>query len=351
MSDSEKPKSSWWEIITNCCVSIDRKCKPTERRFDQCAILKILGYAGRFTVLVAVIFYIKGCPERKMQSANLQMQVKHLESQLENQLKSQHYQAWQVINSAQGKPGNGGRVDALHDLHRDGISLAGVDISKANLPKLNLEKADLSEAILSNAILSDANFSGANFRQAVLSGADLHHADLSGTDLSHANLSSYLGLSGGTELSYADFSGAVLKSAKLRGVHLINANLSGADLSHADLYNAVLSQADFSGADFNQANIFGAIFYQADLTGAKFYEVDFSGIDLSEANLRNSNLRFIKKWRDIKRIKHANIYNVKNPPDGFKEWAKKNGAVEIEDEKEWIEYIQKKKQERTKQKQ
>jgi uncharacterized protein YjbI with pentapeptide repeats len=293
MSDSEKPKSSWWEIITNCCVSIDRKCKPTERRFDQCAILKILGYAGRFTVLVAVIFYIKGCPERRMQSANLRMQVKHLESQLENQLKSQHYQAWQVINAAQGKTGSDGRIDALQDLHRDGISLAGVDISKANLPNLNLENADLS----------DANLAEVN----------LYYANLTRAELRDANL---------TE---ADFWNANLTEANLRDANLIGAKLRDVDLTGASLYYANLTGADLSYADLTEAN----------LTNTNLAEVNLMNTNLTRANLMN-----IRNWQDIKSIEQAMIYDVNNPPDGFIGWAKEHGAVLIEDDEEWKRLLQ-----------
>src|SRR5262245_55093196 len=41
--------------------------------------------------------------------------------------KDTNYQAWQVINSAQGKGGSGGRVDALADLVRNDVSLAGIN--------------------------------------------------------------------------------------------------------------------------------------------------------------------------------------------------------------------------------
>ena len=303
MSDSEKPKSSWWEIITNCCVSIDRKCKPTERRFDQCAILSILGYAGRLTVLVAVIFYIKGCPERKMQSANLRMQVKHLESQLENQLKSQHYQAWQVINAAQGKPGGGGRKDALEDLHKDGISLIGVDISQAYLPHLELENVNLS-----NANLSKANLFYATLTNAVLQDANLFDTNLDGADLRHA---------------------------KLYRAKLIKANLCNTKLMEANLFNADVSEAKLISADLSGADLSGANLILANLSRANLTEVDFSRADLSGVDLWKSDLRSIKNWRDIKSIEKANINDVNNPPDEFIKWAKDNGAVQIEDYGEW----------------
>ena len=35
--------------------------------------------------------------------------------------KQKHYQAWQVVNSAFGKPGNGGRSEALKDLLDDDV--------------------------------------------------------------------------------------------------------------------------------------------------------------------------------------------------------------------------------------
>lgn len=38
----------------------------------------------------------------------------------DDQRKAKHYQAWQAISDAQGKPGSGGRRTALEDLHKDG---------------------------------------------------------------------------------------------------------------------------------------------------------------------------------------------------------------------------------------
>lgn len=45
--------------------------------------------------------------------------------------KAANYQAWQVVNTAQGKGGSGGRTDALEDLARNGVSLAGVRLDDA----------------------------------------------------------------------------------------------------------------------------------------------------------------------------------------------------------------------------
>jgi len=140
MSDSEKPKSSWWErkqSIKNKWtvpfVYFEWKCEQLSELLKQWAFLEVLEYAGRLTILIAVIFYFRGCEDRQ---------------------KAKHYQAWQVINLAQGKTGSGGRKDALQDLNADGVSLAGVDISNATLRGINLEHANLREANFSRAHLS-----------------------------------------------------------------------------------------------------------------------------------------------------------------------------------------------------
>jgi hypothetical protein len=83
------------------------------------------------------------------------------------------YQAWQVINSAQGKGGSGGRPDALADLVRNGISLAGVDLDGAWL-----EQVDLRGASLAMASLQNTNLRGAQLRGATLDGANFRGATL-----------------------------------------------------------------------------------------------------------------------------------------------------------------------------
>src|SRR5262249_5971827 len=66
--------------------------------------LDVLEYLEGFSVLVAVIFYF---------------------SESGNRLKQKHYQAWQVVNTAQGKGGNGGRIEALEELNVDRVPLVG----------------------------------------------------------------------------------------------------------------------------------------------------------------------------------------------------------------------------------
>src|SRR6202521_4631642 len=83
------------------------------------AFLEVLEYLGSFSVLIAVIFYFSESGDR---------------------VKQRHYQAWQVINTAQGKGGSGGRLEALHELNEDRVPLVGVGVSGAFLQDIHLEK-------------------------------------------------------------------------------------------------------------------------------------------------------------------------------------------------------------------
>ncbi|MBV9302974.1 MAG: pentapeptide repeat-containing protein [Acidobacteriaceae bacterium] len=156
------------------------------------AFIEVLDRLGSFSVLVAVIFYFVGANARIRQA---------------------HYQAWQVINTAQGKGGSGGRIEALEQLNRDHVSLIGVDVSGAflqhvqlngaRLSRCNLNSADLRESSFQNADLEDSDLRSTNFRNGNLEGAILRRSDLDASDFSEANLSK-ADLTG-TDLSDADF--------------------------------------------------------------------------------------------------------------------------------------------------
>ena len=112
--------------------------------------------------------------------------------------KDTNYQAWQVINSAQGKGGSGGRIDALADLVRNDVSLAGInldgawlesiDLRLAQLPMASFEKTNLQGARFDGARLDGACFRGANLSAASFTNASLRGADLTGARLSAVNL-------------------------------------------------------------------------------------------------------------------------------------------------------------------
>jgi hypothetical protein len=161
------------------------------------SLLKVLGYLESFGVLIAVIFYFSESGDR---------------------LKQKHYQAWQVINSAQGKGGNGGRIDALEVLNADGVPLVGVDLSSAFLVGIQLPKANLNRADFEGADARKAQMAGASIDDASLQNANFRDANLQGSSLQ------------GSRLDDADLSGANFESADLSGVSLENSDLRNVDL-------------------------------------------------------------------------------------------------------------------------
>ncbi|HEX4053238.1 MAG TPA: pentapeptide repeat-containing protein [Tepidisphaeraceae bacterium] len=176
---------------------------------SQWAVLEVLEYCGTLGILVGVIFYFAGARDR---------------------LEQKHYQAWQVINTAQGKGGSGGRIDALQDLNTDHIPLVGVDLSGAFL-----QGVDLPNAKLRRANLSAADMRNANLRTANLEDTSMVYTNLRGADLREARLG------GLTDLTGADLTGAELGGADLNQVTLDQADLRNADLAGIQNWQSIKS--------------------------------------------------------------------------------------------------------------
>src|SRR5580698_6531626 len=168
------------------------------------SFLEVLEYLGSFSVLAGVIFYFSESRDRIMQ---------------------RHYQAWQVINTAQGKGGSGGRIDALQELNRDKVPLVGVDVSSAFLQGLRLDHANLLRSNFSIADLRGSDLRAANFTD-----ADLHAANLRNSDLEHAS-----------------FESANMQDVDLWGSDLTGASFNNTDLGNADLRYSNLSNIDWKG--------------------------------------------------------------------------------------------------------
>jgi uncharacterized protein YjbI with pentapeptide repeats len=211
------------------------------------AFLEVIEYLGTFSILFGVILYFAESGNRE---------------------KQKHYQAWQVINTAQGKGGSGGRTEALQELAADHIDLVGVDVSDAFLQGVRLSGANLARA----------NLRGADVRAGVFDRADLEYADLT------------------------------------------SANIRGGSLAKANLQYAVFTDGDLNGCNLSEADCEDTVFTRADL--------------------RNCELKNLK-WKGIKDLRLANVFGVKDAPEGFMSWAMQHGAVAIESDAEWQAAIEK----------
>jgi hypothetical protein len=165
---------------------------------SRLSLLELCEYVGTLSILVGVISYIVESPERT---------------------KVKHYQAWQVINTAQGKGGSGGRIEALQELNADGISLVGVNVAQAYLQNVQLPGANLLRATLDSSDMRGANLVDANLEYASMAGTNLRGANLKGCDLSDADCPD------------ADFNGATLNDVTLAHIAMDRADLRGVDLA------------------------------------------------------------------------------------------------------------------------
>ena len=187
----ESARHGWWLPF----IAIEWLWEWAAFGLSNWAFLEVLEYLSSFSVLIAVIFYFSESGDR---------------------VKARHYQAWQVINTAQGKGGSGGRIEALQELNEDKVPLVGVDVSSAYLQGLRLQHASLVRADFSSA--------------------DLRTSDLSGCDLTLANLNS------------ANFRSAFLNRTEMAQANMRDTDLNGADLRDADLTGAALDGADLRAA-------------------------------------------------------------------------------------------------------
>ena len=196
---------------------------------------KTLDSADTISLIVAIIIFVKEIPDRK---------------------KEFHYQAWSVIDAAEGIKDSQARFIAIQDLNKDSVSLRTLQASGAYLASIDLKKANLNEANLSGACLDNANLKQANLSYANLSDAKLSSSNLSETNLSFSNLS--------------------------------NANLSNANLSNTNLVCADLSNANMSGVNLSGATLSGTKLIETYLVGANLKDAKVSVAELSNAYLKDA---------------------------------------------------------------
>ena len=187
-----------WRWMTPLLV-MEWGCEWAAFVLSNWSFLEVLEYLGTFSVLVAVVFYFSESGDR---------------------IKQRHYQAWQVINTAQGKGGSGGRIEALQELNADKVPLVGVDVSSAFLQGLDLH--------------------GANLMRSNFGAADLRNSDFTAADFTYSALNS------------ANFRNAHLERARFFNADLTNSDLTASSLDGADLSGAILDDADLREADLKE---------------------------------------------------------------------------------------------------
>lgn len=257
----------------------EEKCKLPLSNYSKSSecVIHVLATAFNSIEAIAIFsaaaLYLKEAPDRKDQK---------------------HYEAWQVVEKAEGRETSYSRYKALQDLNDDDVSLEGLDAPGADLCRIRLSGAKLKGANLNGSDLSMANLSEANLIDVKLQAANLEAVNLQGARLNVAKLP-----------------GANLERANLRGSNLEKANLRGVDLTGADLVNANLEGVNLEGANLTRAKLTSAILDGANFSLANLSEASLENINLERVNLEGADLTDVKwspqttLWPAVSEVKKA----------------------------------------------
>ncbi|MBO1057289.1 MAG: pentapeptide repeat-containing protein [Dolichospermum sp. JUN01] len=202
------PKT-WWSLIEwrNWLLKF-----PNKRKIGlvKIVLLTALEKGVLLSLAVTLFKYFQEAPKRQQQD---------------------HYQAWEIINSAIGQTASGGRIEALQDLNKDGVSLQHINANRADLSGINLDRALLSNVRFEKAILTCVETKKNTEKCTTIRNADLSWGHLQGANFYKADLRK-----------------SIFWNAEMQETRLIRANLQGADFEKAKLDNAYIDRANFIGA-------------------------------------------------------------------------------------------------------
>jgi uncharacterized protein YjbI with pentapeptide repeats len=246
----------WWSLVqwVNWFLNFPKNVK---LRLLKTVLLTSLEKGVLISLALTLFKYFQEAPKRQQQD---------------------HYQAWEIINSAHEQKASGGRIEALQDLNENGVELRDLVLDRANLSGIILDNGKLANTSFQNATLGCipvgrkekcSTMRHANLYQAQFKNAYLSKIDFQETNLIDANLQK-----------------AYLKQAKLQ-----NANLYLANLEEAELPGAKFQGANLENTNFKNAIICGNIFDES-TSSKKTICANFIGVK----NLTPEQIKSAKNW-------------------------------------------------------
>lgn len=199
----------WWSLIEwgNWFLKFPKKRK---LGLIRTVLLTALEKGVLLSLAVTLVKYFQEAPKRQQQD---------------------HYQAWEIINSAIGQTASAGRIEALEELNKDGVSLRHLNANGADLSGINLDKALLSNVRFEKAILTCVKTRKIKERCTTIRNADLSWGHLQGANFYKADLQK-----------------SIFWNAEMQETRLIRTNLQGSDFEQAKLDKAYIDRANFIGA-------------------------------------------------------------------------------------------------------
>ncbi|MBZ0257920.1 pentapeptide repeat-containing protein [bacterium] len=171
----------------------------------------------------------------------------------------------------------------------------------------------VSEINLDNVNLSYHSFNSLYAKKLFISGSILQHCSFRNT------------LVGDLKFFDCELHNSIFNDSKITKFNFGGSRAVGVEFKRCDLEDSDFSSAELFLAQFSNSNLKRSILFNAELKNANF---EF-------ADLRYSNWESARNSTLIKSISGANLYGIKNPPDGFVNWATNQGAVLLEKDREW----------------
>jgi len=237
------------------------------------------------------------------------------------------------------------------------LDLSGVNFGRVNLSGINIRERSMKGANLTDAFLSESNILNVDLSGSRISGAQFDNARLDNVKFLDLPAESNASFNGAT-VTNSRFSGR-MRSTSFNGATIENVEFSFVTAQAVSFYQAKISdiavsgrcdycsfgETDLTGEDFSGLVSTHPYFFDSNLSAANFTNVymrlgEFSKADFSNATISGANFSFsnfdgsnfenIRGWRSAN-FEDANISNIINPPNGFRQWALERGAVEDAD--------------------
>ncbi|HEY7235569.1 MAG TPA: pentapeptide repeat-containing protein [Gemmatimonadaceae bacterium] len=197
-------------------------------------------------------------------------------------------------------------------------------VEKVKLPGAWLYRARLRGALLPYAVLDSVLLDSADLRGAALRGTHMTHAQLTGVRLDDANLDK-------ADLSESRGYNPLIQHVWFRRGKLRKVNFEYALFDSTEMFAVRMDSSAITNSDFHNAAMGAVDLKWTDLSGT-----ELGGTRLAGADLRYAKLKDIKNWRDIRCLEGANLFGVREAPDGFLDWAfRAKHAVSIESDALW----------------
>jgi len=136
-----------------------------------------------------------------------------------------------------------------------------------------------------------------------------------------------LALNQKTLLHDAPLDGIVVENVEMDYVSFVGSSMKGSSLMSSRMKYGFFRGSDLTGANLAHSDLTGTLWSGANLTDADLTKANIEDANMLGVSLVRADLNGVNNWQSAY-FKDANIYGIKDPPEGFRDYALSQGAVE-----------------------